>query len=306
MSKKYDVIIVGGGPAGLTAGLYSSRAGLNTILIEQALFGGQIVNAQSLENYPGFPDGIAGYEISTLMHQQAVKYGLETATTEVVDIKPGNLFEVLTTDDSFQAEALIIATGAQYSKLGVAGEEKYIGRGVSYCATCDGFLFKDREVSVVGGGDTAIADALELAQHAAKVYVIHRRDELRASKVLQQRAFAQPKMEFVWDTVVEEVRGAEMVNELGLRNVKTGELSSLNIDGVFIAVGVKPNSQQFSHLVDVDEAGSIITDIVMSTSVPGIFAAGDVRKNSSRQVSTAVGDGATAAISAFKYITERK
>lgn len=306
MSKRYDVVIVGGGPAGLTAGLYSARAGLKTILFERTLFGGQIVNTPSLENYPGFPDGISGYQISELMHEQAVKYGLETSTTEVINVKSDNLFEVITTDDSFQAVAVIIATGAQYSKLGASGEEKYIGRGVSYCATCDGFLFKDRDASVIGGGDTAIADALELAQHAAKVYVVHRRDQLRASKVLQERAFAQPKLEFVWDSVVEEIKGADMVNELVLRNVKTKELSSLNVEGVFIAVGVKPNSQQFSHLVNVDEVGSIITDIVMATSVPGIFAAGDVRKDSTRQVSTAVGDGATAAMSAFKYITEGK
>jgi thioredoxin reductase (NADPH) len=223
-----------------------------------------------------------------------------------MDVKSGNPFDVFTTDDCFQAEALIIATGAQYSKLGVTGEEKFIGRGVSYCATCDGFLFQGRDVAVVGGGDTAIADALELAQHAAKVYVVHRRDQLRASQVLKQRAFAQPKLVFVWDTVVEGIRGAEMVNELGLRNVKTGELSNLNIDGIFIAVGVKPNSQKFANLVAVDEMGSIITDIVMSTSVPGVFAAGDIRKDSSRQVSTAVGDGATAAMSAFKYITEKR
>ncbi len=302
---RYEVIIIGGGPAGLTAGLYSARAGLKTLLLERGMFGGQIVNAHKVENYPGFPEGISGYDLVSLMHQQATKYGLEIVTAEVTGLKPGKPHNVLTGDGSFEASAVIIAAGSEYTKLGVAGEEKFVGRGVSYCATCDGVFFKDLEVAVVGGGDTAITDALELTQHASKIYVIHRRDQLRASQVLQQRAFAQPKLKFVWNSVVEEVSGEAMVKELKLKNVKTAEVSALPVSGVFVAIGLKPNSQYFANAVKIDETGHIITDQLMATSVPGIYAIGDIRKNSARQVATAVGDGAAAAIAAFKYIREQ-
>ncbi len=301
----YQVIIVGGGPAGLTAGLYTSRAGLKSLLIERGIFGGQIVNATRVENYPGFVEGISGPELGSLMHQQAAKYGLETTTTDVIGLTPGHPHTVLTTDGSFEADALIIAAGSEYRKLGVEGEERLLGRGVSYCATCDGFLFRGRVVAVVGGGDTAITDALELSQHASKVYIIHRRDQLRAGQALQQQFFAQPKLDFIWNTVVEEITGKEVVNHLGLRNVKTGELSTLDVGGVFVAVGLTPNSQCFSSIVELDNTGYIITDETMATSAPGIFAAGDIRRNSARQVATAVGDGATAAMSAFRYLQER-
>ena len=303
---KYEVIIIGGGPAGLTAGLYASRAGLKTLLVERGIFGGQIVNAQRVDNYPGFPEGISGFELGALMHQQATKYGLETTTAEVTGVTTGQTYSVVTTDGNSEAEAIIIAAGSNYHKLGVAGEEKLLGRGVSYCATCDGFLFRGRDVAVVGGGDTAITDALELSHHATKVYVIHRRDQLRAGQILQHGAFAQPKLEFIWDTVVEEVSGQGAVSGLKLRNVKTGELSTLGVDGIFVAIGLEPNSQCFGDIVDLDEMGQIMTDEFMATSAPGIFAVGDIRRNSARQVATAVGDGATAAASAFTYLQQRR
>ena len=298
----YELIIIGGGPAGLTAGLYASRAGLESLLIERGILGGQIVNARLVENYPGFPEGVSGFELATLMHQQAIKYGLKMVTAEVTGITPGKPYLIFTTGSTFEANAIIIAAGSEYRKLGVAGEERLLGRGVSYCATCDGFLFRDREVGVVGGGDTALTDALELSQHAYKVYVIHRRNQLRAGQALQQRALAQPKIEFLWNTVVEEIEGGQAVKALRLRNVETNEVFTLKVAGIFIAVGLKPNSQCFASIVKLDDTGHIITDELMATSTPGIFAAGDIRKNSARQITTAVGDGATAALSAFRYL----
>jgi len=302
---KYEVIIIGGGPGGLTAGLYTSRAGLKSLLVERGMFGGQIVNATLVENYPGFPQGISGAELGSLMHQQAVKYGLEVVTAECTGIGQGQPYHVSTTEGNFEAMSIIIAAGSGYRKLGVTGEERLTGHGVSYCATCDGFLFRDRQVAVVGGGDTAISDALELSRHVKKVYVIHRRDQLRAGQVLQQRAFAQPKLEFIWSTVVEEVLGDRLLEGLRLRNVKTGQQSDLRVDGLFVAVGLMPNSQQFSNILELDNAGCIITDETMATSTPGIFAAGDIRRKSARQVAAAVGDGATAALYAFRYLGVR-
>jgi thioredoxin reductase (NADPH) len=300
--ERYEVLIIGGGPAGLTAGLYTSRAGLKSLLMERGIVGGQIINATLVENYPGFPQGISGAELGSLMHQQAVKYGLEIMTAEVTGIARGQPYNISTTEGDFEATAIIIAAGSEYRKLGVRGEERLLGHGVSYCATCDGFFFRDQEVAVVGGGDTAITDALELTRHVKKVYVIHRRDQLRAGQVLQQRAFAEPKLDFVWSTVVEEVLGDKVLEELKLHNVKTGQHSTLKVAGVFVAVGLMPNSRNFFNIVDLDDAGYIITDETMATSAPGIFAAGDIRRNSPRQIGAAVGDGATAAMSAFKYV----
>jgi len=303
---KYDVIIIGGGPAGLTAGLYTSRAGLKSLLLERGVPGGQMVNATLVENYPGFPDGIAGPELGSLMHQQAVRYGLEVVTAEVTGISQEQpSYSISTTEDSLEASAVIVAAGSEYRKLEVAGEERLSGYGVSYCATCDGFFFRNREVAVVGGGDTAITDALELSQHASKVYVIHRRNQLRAGKALQERAFAHPKLEFIWDTVVEDVSGDKVLEELKLRHVKTGQQSSLKVNGVFVAVGLMPNSRSFFNILDLDDFGYIVTDDTMATSASGIFAAGDIRRNSPRQIAAAVGDGVTAAMSAFKYVQEQ-
>jgi thioredoxin reductase (NADPH) len=303
--SKYEVIIIGGGPAGLTAGLYTSRAGLKSLLIERGIFGGQIVNAKQVDNYPGFPEGISGFELASLMHEQATKYGLEAINGTVTAIKPGDNYSIITADGNFEAETVIIAAGSAYRKLEVPGEEELLGRGVSYCATCDGFLFHDQDVAVVGGGDTAITDALELGEHASKVYIIHRRDQLRAGQILQQKALARTKLEPVWNTVVEEIIGENRVSALSLRNVKTDEITKLEVSGVFVAIGFEPNSQSFADIVELDEIGLIKTNELMSTSAPGIFAVGDIRKNSPRQVAGAVGDGASAALSAFKYLRER-
>ena len=226
-------------------------------------------------------------------------------TQEVTGVKAGKTHKVITSDKEYETEVIIIAAGSEYSKLGVPGEEHYIGKGVSYCATCDGFLFREKDVAVVGGGDTAITDALELGQHVSNVYVIHRRDQLRAGQVLQQRAFDHPKIQFKWDSVVEQIEGDALVKELKLRNVKTNEISSLPVSGIFVAVGLRPNTGPFKDIVAVDGNGQIIVDESMQTSVQGIYAAGDIRAHSARQVSTAVGDGATAAMAAFKYIKEK-
>ena len=303
---RHEVIIIGGGPAGLTAGLYTSRAGLKSLLVERGPLGGQMVNTTLVENYPGFPEGIAGSELGSLMHRQAVRYGLEVVTAEVTGIAQGQSYGVATTEGSFEVGAIIIAAGSEYRKLGVAGEERLSGRGVSYCATCDGFFFRGREVAVVGGGDTAITDALELSQLVSKVYVIHRRDQLRAGQVLQERAFAHPKLEFIWSMVVEEVLGEKVLEGLKLRNVETGRQSILKLDGVFVAIGLTPNSQHFFNVFELDDAGYIVTDETMATSAPGIFAAGDIRRNSPRQIAAAVGDGVTAAMSTFKYLQEMR
>jgi len=299
---EHEVIIIGGGPAGMAAGLYTSRAGLSSLLIERGILGGQMVNATLIENYPGFPEGISGFELATFMHQQATRYGLEILNAEVTKVMPDLPHRVLTTDGNFESQAVIIAAGSEYSRLNVPGEGKLLGRGVSYCATCDGFLFRDQRVAVVGGSDTAITDALELSHHVKTVSVIHRRDQLRAGQLLRERAFAEPKIEFIWSTVVEEILGDDRVTALRLRNVKTDQQSTLDIDGAFIAVGIKPNSQYFSDLVDTTETGHIVVDGLMASSTSGIFVAGDVRSNSARQISTAVGDGATAAISVLKYL----
>jgi len=301
----YDVVIIGGGPAGLAAGLYTARAGLKSVLIERGVFGGQIINARLVENYPGFPEGISGAELCEYMYQQVTKHNLETITTEVTEAKPGNIYKVSTTEGSIQTKSIIIAAGSEYRKLDVAGEKRLSGYGVSYCATCDGLFYRGRNVAVVGGGDTAITDALELIQHANKVYVIHRRDQLRAGKFLQQRALTHPKLEFIWNTAVDEILGEKILSGLTLYNVKTGQRSTLKVDGVFIAAGLIPNSRIFSNILELDNNGYIITDETMATSAIGIFAAGDIRKNSARQIATAVGDGVTAAMTTFKFIQEQ-
>jgi len=304
--QEYEVVIIGGGPAGLTAGLYVARYGLSAILIERGLYGGQIVNASRVENYPGFPDGISGMDLGQLMYDQALRFGLKSVTTEVTGFKRKNKgFEISTYDDVLFAGSVIIATGSNYRKLGVDGEERLNGRGVSYCATCDGFLFKNVDVAVVGGGDTAITDALELSQHSSKVYVIHRREQLRASQAVQHVAFGIPKIQFIWNSVVDSIEGQDKLSRLNLKNVKSGEKSVLQVAGVFVAIGLIPNSELFAGLLAMDENKNIPTDELMCTSIPGIFAAGDIRKNSARQVATAVGDGATAAKSAFSYLKEQ-
>jgi len=304
MSKSYQVIIVGGGPAGLTAGLYCSRSRLSTLLVERGMVGGQIVNAERVENYPGFPQGISGMELGQLIHQQASGYGLEVLSSDVTGAVPGERrHRVSTGDGDLEAGAVIIASGSQYRRLGVPGEDEFVGRGVSYCATCDGPLFKDRVVMVVGGGDAAITEALYLSKFASSVKVIHRRDRLRASRVVQERVMAEPKVELIWDTVVAGIEGDGSVREVRLRNVKDARITTLAVGGVFVAIGSEPNSAIWRGIMPLDDRGYIITNEAMETEVRGIFAAGDVRHNSARQAITAAGDGATAAIAAERFLS---
>ena len=304
--KEYEVVIIGGGPAGLTAGLYASRYGLSTMLIERGLFGGQIVNAVEIQNYPGFPRGVSGIDLGQMMYDQATKFGLRAETAEVSGIKTsGTGFDLTVDDETISAKTVIIASGSNYRKMGIDGEERLNGRGISYCATCDGFLFKNLDVAVVGGGDTAVTDALELSQHCKTVYVIHRRDQLRASEIVQRAAFSSERIKFIWNSVVAKLEGQEKLEKVIIQDVKTGGTSGLNVSGVFVAIGLIPNSALFKGFLELDEAGNIVSNEMMHTSVPGIFTAGDIRKNSPRQVATAVGDGATAAKSAFSYLKER-
>ncbi len=306
VARHYEVIIVGGGPAGLSAGLYATRAGLNTLLLEKGILGGQIANAELVENYPGFPEGIPGFELGRLMAEQAAKFGLETVNAEVVGVQvlgPDKM--VNTSAGDYGAQALILASGSDYVKLDVPGSE-LVGKGVSYCATCDGPLFKNKAVAVVGGGDAAITEALFLSKFAARVSVVHRRGQLRAVKALQKRAFANPKMEFIWHSVVEAIKGNERVRQLNLRHVKTGEVSSLEVDGIFIAVGLRPNTGYVKGFLDLTPGGFIPVNDSMETEIPGVFAAGDIRYNSARQVVTAAADGAVAALSAVRYLSERR
>jgi thioredoxin reductase (NADPH) len=303
--KEYDVIIIGGGPAGLSAGIYTSRARLNGLLIERGVVGGQITDAELVENYPGFAQGISGAELGQLMQQQAAKYGLNIITAEVTGIELKTKKKVVkTTKGDFNAKAVIIASGSERGKLDIPGEEELTGKGVSYCATCDAPFFKQKPVAVVGGGNAAISEALHLAKFASKVIIIHRRDRLRATRIMEEKARAEPKIEFLWDTVVEKIDGKDTVKRLKLRQVKTGKKSTLDVGGVFIAAGFKPNTDYLKGFLPLDKAGYIITNDRMETKVPGIFAAGDLRQHSPQQAITAAGDGATAAVFVEKFLSQ--
>ena len=305
MSETYDVIIIGGGPAGLTAGLYTSRARLNTLLLEKSFPGGQIINTELVENYPGFPNGISGFELGQLLEQQALKHGLTIINDEVKGISLDGIYKLVRTDTtSYNARVVIIAAGAEYSKLHIPGEEEFTGRGVSYCATCDGAFYRDRIVAMVGGGNSAIVEAISLTKFVSKVLVIHRRNELRAGKLLQERAFANPRIEFIWDTIVESINGDDQVRSLNIHNIKTGEKSVLEVSGIFVSVGLHTSTDYLKGIVTMNANGYIITNDEMETETPGIFAAGDVRAKKARQVITAAGDGATAAISVERFLSE--
>ncbi len=305
MNEEYEVVIIGGGPSGLTAGLYTARAKLNGLLIEKGLVGGQIVNAERVDNYPGFPEGISGSELGELMYQQATKYGLKTIIAEATGLELHEKQKVVkTTEGNFIAKAVIIAGGCSRQKLGIPGEEKFTGKGVSYCATCDAYFFQDKPVAVAGGGNAAITEALHLARFASKVTVIHRRDRLRATPVVQEKAFSEPRIEFRWNTVVEEIEGGDSVNRIRLRQVQTGEKFALEVAGIFVSIGLKPDTDYLKGVLPLDEAGYIITTDKMETEIPGVFAAGDIRHDSPRQIIAAAGDGATAAIYAEKFIAE--
>jgi thioredoxin reductase (NADPH) len=302
----YDVVVVGGGPAGLCAGLYTSRGKLSTLIIDKLIPGGQILNTELVEDYPGF-ESILGPELAAKMQAHAEKFGAQIVMDEVIDIRAegpdGRVKVVKTYEREYRAKAVIVTAGGSPVKLGVPGEERLNARGVSYCAVCDGPFFQGKVLAVVGGGDAAVEEATYLTKFASKVIVVHRRNELRASKILQDRLFANPKAEIVWDTVVDEIQGEGSVTSLLLRNVKTGQTSTLDVGGVFIFIGFKPNSDITAPLgVERDHGGHILTNQLMETNVPGIYAAGDIRAQLARQVTTAVGDATTAAIAAEKYI----
>lgn len=300
----FDVTIIGAGPAGLSAGLYAARAKLSTIIIEKMYPGGQAAMTYRIENYPGFSNGVGGAELAEAMKSQAEKFGAKILNNGVVKIvKEDNIFKIiLDNDDNVKAKTVILAAGASAKKLDVKGEIEFTGRGVSYCATCDGAFYANKTVAVVGGGDTAIEEALFLTRFASKVYVIHRRNQLRATTILQERAFQNSKISFVWDSVVDEIRGKDTVNEVVVKNVKTGELESISVDGIFVAIGQAPLTDFVKDIISLDNQGYIITNEHMMTNVPGIFAAGDIRQKPLRQVITAASDGAVAAVEAGRFI----
>ena len=308
MPEMWDIIIIGGGPAGLTAGIYAARARLDTVLLEKLAPGGQMITTLGVENFPGFPEGITGPELMGNFAKQAKRLGLQIETAEVTQITPEEArIQVATREKGdFYSHAVIIATGARPQKLGVPGEKEFLAKGVSYCATCDGPLFRDVEVAVIGGGDTALEEGVFLTRFASKVHIIHRRDQLRGEKILQERALANAKVHFILETVVEEIRGEEVVKSIKLRNVKTDEKSELEVKAVFVLVGTVPNTEFLKGLINLDEAGYIIVNERYQTNIPAIYAAGDVHDKVYRQAVTAAGSGCAAALEAAKFVEETK
>ena len=300
----YDTIIIGAGPAGMTAALYAARSNLKVALIEGGLPGGQMNNTSDIENYPGYAN-ISGPELAEKMFEPLENLGVEHLYGFVEAVEDhGDVKKVITDDEEFETRTVIVATGSKHRLLGVPGEEELNSRGVSYCAVCDGAFFRDQDLLVVGGGDSAVEEAIFLTRFAKSVTIIHRRDELRAQKVLQDRAFANEKIKFIWDSVVKEIKGENRVESVVIENVKTGQVTEQAFGGVFIYVGLDPVSDFVQELQFRDQAGWIVTDDHMKTSVAGVFAVGDVRQKDLRQVTTAVGDGAIAGQEAYKYIIE--
>ncbi len=304
---KYDCIIIGAGPAGMTAALYAARANLKTLLLERGIPGGQMNNTAEVENYPGF-DSILGPDLALKMYDGINQFGVEHGYGNVVEVIDHQDYkEVITDDASYEAKVVIIATGCEHRNLEVPGEAEYSGRGVSYCAVCDGAFFRNKKLIVVGGGDSAVEEAIYLTQFADEVKIVHRRDALRAQKIIQDRAFANEKISFIWDSVVEEIKGDDQkVTGVQIKNVKTGETYEEAADGVFIYVGLIPLTQAFTSLGITDDAGWIVTDERMQTKIPGLLACGDARQKHLRQITTAVGDGGIAGQQAYQYIEENK
>jgi len=302
-----DLVIVGAGPAGLTAALYAARAAIDTVLIERGMPGGQAATTEQIENYPGFPGGISGSELSIKMAEQVKEFGCEIVYSDVENIeREENAFRIKHLNGEIIAKSVIVATGAKPIMLGIKGEQEFHGRGVSYCATCDGAFFRDKKVAVIGGGNAAVEEAIFLTKFASKVYLIHRRDKLRAAKIAQKKAFDNPKIEFVWNSVLEEIKGNQTVEKVITKNVKTGESSELSVDGVFVFIGTQANSDLLKGLVDLDERGYVIAGEDTVTKVPGLYVAGDLRKKPMKQVVTAAADGAVAAMQAERYLAENK
>lgn len=305
MTKQADVVVIGAGPGGLTAALYASRSNFSVIIIDRGIYGGQMNNTAEIENYPGFKS-VLGPDLAKQMYEGATQFGAEYVYGNVTQVEDQGQYKLVHTDDGdYQAKAVIVATGSDHRKLGVPGEDQYSGRGVSYCAVCDGAFFKDREVAVIGGGDSAVEEGIYLAQLASKVTIIHRRDQLRAQKILQQRAFDNPKIDFIWNADTKEILGDDQ-KVTGVRYVDkvSGESHTLPASGTFIYVGIDALTEPFKNLGILDEKGWVKTDDHMRTAVPGILALGDVRKKTLRQITTAVGDGGLAGQEAFNYIQE--
>jgi thioredoxin reductase (NADPH) len=303
--EPYDVVIIGAGPAGLAAAVYTGRARLNTLILEKGMPGGQILMTDFVENYPGFPEGMVPFELMEKFRKHAEKFGAKIETDEANKIKKqDDLWHVVGNKGEYPARAVIVATGSNYRKLGLPGEGKFTGRGVSYCATCDGAFFKDKDIAVVGGGDNALTEALFLTKFCRSLKLIHRREQLRAIKILQERIFANDKIEVVYDSVVEEINGEESIESLTLKNVKDNSTSTLKIDGLFISIGMDPNTEFVKELLDINEWGEIKVKQAMETSQPGIFAAGDVTDACPEQMATAVGTGVAAALSVDEYLSQ--
>ncbi len=302
---KYDIIIIGAGPAGLSAGIYAARGGSKTAIFEKGLVGGQIMLTTEVENYPGFENVVSGYKLIEQMQLQAEKFGVEIIEKEIMAVAMDGLCKIIETESGiYEAKAIILCTGAHPRRLKIPGEERLIGRGVSNCATCDGALYRGKIVAVIGGGDSAVEEALFLTKFASKVYIIHRRDKLRAIHTIQERAFINEKIEFIWNTIPLEILGENRIESLVLYNRITEQTSELPVHGCFIYVGILPNNQLLESRVELDEQGFVVTDEYMHTNIPGIYAAGDIRKKVLRQIVTAVSDGATAAWSAEKWIED--
>jgi thioredoxin reductase (NADPH) len=303
--ETYDLVIIGAGPAGLTAGIYASRARLKTVILEKLYPGGHAATTSLVENYPGFPEGITGPELMELFAKQAQKFGCEIKSEEVISLElTGDKKIVRTANGEYYAKSVIVASGSQPNLLGVPGEEKFKGRGLSFCATCDGPLFKGKTVAVVGGGDSAVEEALQLAKFAEKVFLIHRRDTLRAVKILQERAFAEKKMEVVLNSVVTAVEGDKRIESIRVRDVVTSQERRIPVSGVFLHIGYTPSTEFINFPVEKDDVGALVTDANCQTSVAGVFAAGDVRSKLLRQIVTAAADGATSTLAAGRYISE--
>lgn len=303
--KNFDVVILGGGPAGFSAAIYAARGAVSTAIVDVNMLGGQPSNYLELENYPGF-QLVGGYDLMEKFEEHADKFGVKKFPMQEIEKIDLAQKKIYTKEYEFSAKSIIIATGAQPQKLGVLGEKEFVGRGVSYCAVCDGAFYKDKAVAVVGGGNSAIEEAMYLTKFAKKVYVIHRRDKLRADKIIQERAFKNQKIEFIWNSTVFEIQGENTVKSILLKDTQTDKISKLDVDGIFPYIGISPNTELFSGQLNQDKYGFIITDTTMATSVDGVYAIGDVRNTPLRQVVTAASDGAIGATYALRYIEQTK